>query len=79
LPSVEANRDLCTGSGMCVRAAPDVFDQDPAEGLVVVLVAEVAPDARDRVQEAIDQCPVAALSLSRDTPDPTVREEGNAR
>jgi ferredoxin len=75
---VEANRDLCTGSGMCVRAAPEVFDQDPSEGLVVVLIQEVAPDASEHVQQAIDQCPVAALSLLRDTPDSTLQEEGNA-
>ena len=74
MPTVEADRDLCTGSGMCVRAAPDVFDQDPVDGLVVVLVAEVADDASYRVQEAVDQCPVAALSLVRDAPDPNDKE-----
>jgi ferredoxin len=76
MPIVEADRELCTGSGMCVRIAPDVFDQDPVEGLVVVLVADVAADASDRVQEAIAQCPVAALSLAGDALESSESEEG---
>lgn len=77
MPIVEADRDVCTGSGMCVLTAPDVFDQDPKDGLVVVLVAEVADDARGRVLEAIDGCPVAALSL-RAASEPS-DQEGTAR
>jgi ferredoxin len=74
MPIVTADREACMGSGMCVRAAPEVFDQDPVDGQVVVLVAEVAPEAADRVQEAVDQCPVAALSLVRDAPDSSKKE-----
>jgi hypothetical protein len=51
-----------------------VFDQDPVDGLVVVLVAGVAGGGTGRVVEAIDQCPVAALSLVADAADSNERE-----
>jgi ferredoxin len=31
---VEANRDICIGSGMCLMAAPKVFDQELARRAV---------------------------------------------
>jgi ferredoxin len=74
MPIVKADRDVCMGSGMCVRTAPGVFDQDPVDGLVVVLAADVAEGAMSRVVQAIDQCPVAALSLVADAPDPNDQE-----
>jgi ferredoxin len=37
--SIRADRDVCIGAGMCVVAAPAVFDQD-ADGLVLLLLVE---------------------------------------
>lgn len=63
---IAADRDVCIGAGMCVVAAPAVFDQDD-EGIVVVLAGDV-PDME--VRQAIELCPSGALRLI--DPDGTV-------
>ncbi|GAA0970643.1 ferredoxin [Acrocarpospora macrocephala] len=55
------DRSLCIGSGQCVLAAADVFDQDDDEGLVEVVVPEIDPVIADDVIQAADGCPSQAL------------------
>ena len=64
---IVADRSACIGSGMCVLTAPAVFDQDDAEGLVVLLVAEPEGDDARAAAEAVQLCPARALG----TGDPT--------
>jgi ferredoxin len=61
---VEVDRERCCGSGNCVLVAPEVFDQDDTDGLVVLLRPEPGPEAADRVRRAADLCPAAAIALS---------------
>ncbi|WP_221330122.1 ferredoxin [Actinoplanes sp. L3-i22] len=62
---LEANRDRCVGSGQCVLVDPDAFDQDDADGLVVLLRAQPHDDAGlARAREAVNVCPGRALSLA---------------
>jgi ferredoxin len=61
--SVVVDLDLCIGSGMCTGIAPDVFDLDE-NGALVALSAEVAPADADAVLDAIDCCPVEAISTT---------------
>jgi ferredoxin len=56
---VEVDRDRCMGTGACVYTAPDVFD---LEDNIAVVVGDV-PDGDDRVQDAVAECPMAALRL----------------
>ena len=58
---IEANRDVCIGAGMCVMTAPEVFDQDEDDGLVVVLQAEVPPEHAEAAARAVAGCPSGAL------------------
>nr|WP_091672609.1 ferredoxin [Micromonospora auratinigra] len=60
---IRVDRDRCCGSGNCVLTAPDVFDQDDEDGLVLLRGTEPAPDALDRVRRAVDLCPAGAISL----------------
>jgi ferredoxin len=60
---VSADRDKCIGSGRCLLSAPDVFDQDRTE-LVVVLDETPPEHQRDAVQLAVKQCPVGAVSAA---------------
>lgn len=60
---VEADRGKCMGAGMCALNAPDVFDQDEDEGLVVVLDAEPAAEHRYAVRDAVNLCPASAISM----------------
>jgi len=64
---IVADRDVCIGAGMCVVAAPAVFDQDD-DGLVLLIAAGPAtrdPEGADAaaVREAVSLCPSGALSL----------------
>ena len=43
--------------------APDVFDQDDADGIVVLLKEEPSEDRRAAVTEAVDFCPAQALMI----------------
>jgi ferredoxin len=57
---VEIERDLCIGSGTCVRLAPAVFALDDEEIAVVL-----DPEALDvsKLQLAADACPTEAIRI----------------
>ena len=57
--TVRIDRDLCIGSGNCIKVAPQVFEFDD-EG-IVAFKSEQAPIDRERLIEAYDVCPVDAL------------------
>jgi ferredoxin len=63
---VNADLDVCIGAGSCVLIAPDVFDQDPADGRVRLRVEEIDDDHAAPAREAVDLCPSGALSISDD-------------
>lgn len=59
---VEVDLDRCTGHGVCESIADDVFEVTD-EGTVVIHGNERPESDRDRMREAVTQCPVAALRL----------------
>lgn len=61
-----ADRNTCQGYANCVVAAPDVFDLDD-DGKVLVLDSNPPADMADEVAEAVESCPVRALSLGNQT------------
>jgi len=63
---VEADRSKCMGAGMCALNAPEVFDQDEEEGLVVVLEPEPPAEHRYAVRDAVNLCPAGALRFEED-------------
>ncbi|MDO9712671.1 ferredoxin [Paracraurococcus lichenis] len=58
--------EKCCGAGQCVMAAPAVFDQGEADGIVVLLDATPPEEQRGAVEEAILLCPVGAIRLEAD-------------
>jgi ferredoxin len=59
---VEVDLDRCTGHGICESIAEDVFEvQD--DGTVHIDDAERPESDRERMQQAVTQCPAAALRL----------------
>jgi ferredoxin len=53
----------CTGHGICESIAEEVFEvQD--DGTVLIHDAERPESDRDRMKQAVTQCPAAALKLS---------------
>ena len=53
----------CTGHGICESIAEEVFEvQD--DGTVLIHDAERPESDRDRMTQAVTQCPAAALTLT---------------
>jgi ferredoxin len=63
---VIADREVCIGSGNCVFAAPQAFDQDDDVGLVVLLTPEISPEHATAVRDAVARCPSGALRIVED-------------
>jgi ferredoxin len=59
---IEVDRDRCMGTGACVFTAPEVFDLD-GDGVARV-IGEVDGDD-ELVVNAVDECPMAALTLRK--------------
>ena len=57
-----ADADTCDGYGTCVLQAAGYLELGD-DGLVQVLVEDVADQDRDRLEMAVAGCPVNALSL----------------
>jgi ferredoxin len=62
---IQADLDVCIGAGNCAMTAPDVFDQDPEDGRVVILGDPTTANI-DGVRRAVWRCPSGALSLHED-------------
>jgi len=59
---IEVDLDRCTGHGICESIAEDVFEVGD-DGIVVIHDNERPGSDRDRMQQAVTQCPAAALRL----------------
>jgi ferredoxin len=59
---VEVDLAKCTGHGICESIAEDVFEVTD-DGIVVIHDNERPESDRDRIQQAVTQCPVSALRI----------------
>jgi 3-phenylpropionate/trans-cinnamate dioxygenase ferredoxin reductase subunit len=59
---LKADLEVCQGYANCVITAPDVYDIDD-DGTVVLLKTEISEQERAKVDEAVNACPVSALSI----------------
>ena len=57
------DRTACTGAGNCVRLAPDWFDQDDDEGLVVLLGDSPPDGLKPLMRDVVDACPTGAIRV----------------
>lgn len=60
---ITVDEDKCCAGGQCVLAAPEVFDQRDADGVVVLLEANPGPELYEGAREAAQICPAAAITL----------------
>lgn len=58
--SVEIDREVCMGSGLCVMYAPGTFAHDESTKAVLV---DPSTDDIDAVRTAVEACPTGALTL----------------
>jgi ferredoxin len=59
---VDVDWDLCESNALCVLAAPEVFELQDDDTL---LILQETPDAslRGKVEDAVRSCPKRAISL----------------
>jgi ferredoxin len=62
---INADTEVCVGSGQCVLTEPTVFDQDD-DGIVVLLTDRPGDQAAAGARDAVDLCPSHALSIARE-------------
>lgn len=58
---VIVDRDRCEGNAVCLGIAPDIFDLDD-EDYAVVKTDPIPSDQEDLAEQAIAECPRAALT-----------------
>lgn len=60
---LRVDRDLCEANGVCTGLAPEVFELDDEDELVL-LQPQPPEELRAQVKQAVDSCPKTALSVS---------------
>jgi ferredoxin len=61
--NITVDADKCCGAGQCVLIAPEVFDQNEDDGIVILLDPSPAAAHHTAVREAASVCPGAAITL----------------
>ena len=60
---VIADQNKCVGSGQCVLAAAQVFDQREEDGIVTLLTDNPPPELHQAVRQAAAICPALAITV----------------
>jgi ferredoxin len=58
--TIEVDREVCMGSGMCIMYAPGTFVHDDETKAVVV---DPRGDPEESIRIAVEACPTGALRL----------------
>lgn len=59
---VIVNYDICASTGACTQIAPEVFEIR-ADGYLYVLQENPGEELHDKVTNAAEMCPTAAITL----------------
>ncbi len=59
---IKVDFDLCESNGLCEAMAPEVFELDEDDYLVLK-TEETTPENLENVERAVAACPRAAISL----------------
>lgn len=59
---VKINFEMCASTGGCMQICPEVFEVR-TDGFLYILEDEPGEELHDKVREAADLCPTAAIEL----------------
>jgi len=59
---VTVDFDVCASTGACMQVCPEVFEVR-SDGYLYILQEEPGEELHDKVQEAVDMCPTAAITF----------------
>jgi ferredoxin len=59
---VKVDYDMCASTGGCMQICPEVFEVR-SDGYLYVLQEEPGSELHERVRQAADLCPTAAIEL----------------
>ncbi len=60
---VTVDYDLCASTGWCMQICPEVFEVR-SDGYLYILQDEPGEELRQKVEEAAELCPTAAITVS---------------
>jgi len=58
---IKVDEELCTGCGLCSDNCSEVFEL--TDDIAQVVVDEIPPEHEDCVRDAVDDCPVEAITI----------------
>ncbi|HET6501783.1 MAG TPA: ferredoxin [Amycolatopsis sp.] len=61
---ITIDQEKCVGSGQCVLAASEVFDQREEDGVAVLLLQDPPEALHQDVRDAANICPALAIEVS---------------
>ncbi len=59
---VSVDYDICASTGSCMQVCPEVFEVRN-DGYLYVLVENPSEELREKVEQAADLCPTAAITV----------------
>lgn len=59
---IQVDFEMCASTGGCMQICPEVFEVR-SDGYLYVLQEEPPPELHEKVREAADLCPTAAIGL----------------
>jgi len=60
---IKLHHDRCVGAGHCAACAPDLFAQNPRDGVVILLSPNPPSNRYPAVREAEAQCPSGTIEV----------------
>nr|WP_189188789.1 ferredoxin [Streptomyces albiflavescens] len=64
--TITVDPDACCAMGRCAGTEPELFDQDPDTGTVVLLDPTPAPARHAAARLCAELCPCGAITLTED-------------
>jgi ferredoxin len=59
---IKVDFDMCASTGGCMQICPEAFEVR-SDGYLYILLEEPSAELHDKVREAADLCPTAAIEL----------------